>query len=127
MKLLFAAAALAAFAGTSAYAHDAQLMRVSDRVVVHDAATGTTYVYRGKTYPRWRETWVAPSGYAYHAYVVGETVPEMYWAPTYSIDWNTHNLPRPDSDAKWVRVGNDAVLIRIGSGNVIDRIPDFFY
>jgi Ni/Co efflux regulator RcnB len=127
MKLFVAAAALAAFAGSSAYAQNAQLVRVADKVVVHDAATGETYVLKGKRYPRWKETWVAPPGYAYHAYVVGETVPEMYWAPAYAIDWSTHNLPKPDTDAKWVRVGNDAVLIRIGSGNVIDRIPDFYY
>jgi Ni/Co efflux regulator RcnB len=127
MKLLFAAAALAALMGTSASAHDAGLVRVADKVVVHDAATGQTYVFKGKHYPRWRETWVAPPGYSYHAYVVGETVPQMFWTPAYTIDWSTHNLPRPDTDAKWVRVGDDAVLIRIGSGNVIDRIPDFFY
>lgn len=126
MRLLIAAAALAAFAGTSAFAHDAQLIRVADKVVVQDA-NGDTHVVKGKRYPRWKEKWVAPEGYNYHAYVVGEAAPEMYWGPAYTIDWSTHNLPRPDTDTKWVRIGNDAVLIRIGSGNVVDRIQDFYY
>lgn len=125
MKLLLAAAALAAFAGTSALAPT--LAVAADKVAVHDPVTGETYIVKGKRYPRWKETWVAPPGYSYHAYVVGETVPEMYWAPAYTIDYSTHNLPKPDSDTKWVRVGNDAVLIRIGSGNVVDRIQDFYY
>src|ERR1044072_9267325 len=126
MKLLLSATALAAFAGTSPFAHDAQLIRVADKVAVHDPVTGETYIVKGKRYPRWKETWVAPPGYAYHAYVVGETVPEMYWAPAYALDYSTHNLPKPDTDTKWVRFGNDAVLIRIGSGNVVDRIHDFY-
>ncbi|MGZ8364057.1 MAG: hypothetical protein ACXW3D_09015 [Caulobacteraceae bacterium] len=120
MKTLIAAAAALTFAAGAAQAAT---------TVVHDQATGQTYIYQGKTYPRVHQAWVAPSGWTTRTYVVGEAVPEVIYAnPAYVIDTAAYPmLPRHTSDTKWVRVGPDALLIRVGSGNVVERIENFYY
>lgn len=124
MKLILAAGAAAllsvsALAVTSPAAAD---------TVVHDKSTGTTYIYKDKAYPRVKQAWTAPAGWDNRVYVVGDTVPETFWSPTYVIDTTAYpQLPRHTGDTKWVRIGNDAVLIRVGTGNVVERIENFYY
>ncbi len=128
MKTLIAAAALAALSATGVQAGEAQLVKASGQTVVTDAATGETYVISGKRYPRVREAWVAPSGWTQRVYVVGDVLPADLRGAGYVItDYRRFGLPRPKGDEKWLRVGPDVLLVRVGTGNVLMRIENVFY
>ena len=128
MKTLITAAAFAALAFTGAQAGEAQLIKASGQTVVTDAATGETYVISGKRYPRVREAWVAPPGWTQRVYVVGETIPgDLLRGPYVITDYRRYGLPRPQGDEKWIRVGPDVLLVRVGTGGVLMRIENVFY
>jgi Ni/Co efflux regulator RcnB len=128
MKTLITAAALAALAFTGAQAGEAQLVKASGQTVVTDAVTGETYVISGKRYPRVREAWVAPPGWTQRVYVVGEAIPaDLLRGPYVITDYRRFGLPRPKGDEKWIRVGPDVLLVRVGTGNVLMRIENVFY
>ena len=128
MKILIAAAALAALSATAVQAGEAQLIRASGQTVVTDAATGDVYIIEGKRYPRVREAWVAPRGWTQRTYVVGEAIPaDLLGGPYVITDYRRYGLPRPKGDEKWIRVGPDVVLVRVGTGNVLMRIENVFY
>ena len=128
MKILVTAAALAALSAAGVQAGEAQLIRASGQTVVTDAATGETYIISGKRYPRVREAWVAPPGWTQRVYVVGQAVPADLLGGSYVItDYRRYGLPRPQGDEKWIRVGPDVLLVRVGTGNVLMRIENVFY
>ena len=128
MKILITAAALAAIAATGVQAGEAQLIRASGQTVVTDTETGATYVIHGKRYPRVREAWVAPPGWTQRVYVVGDPIPAELMSGSYVItDYRRYGLPRPQGDEKWIRVGPDVLLVRVGTGNVLMRIENVFY
>jgi Ni/Co efflux regulator RcnB len=115
--ILPVAVALAAFA-----------VQASAQTVVHDEATGDTYVVGGKTYPRVKEVWVAPEGWTQRVYVVGDEVPSVLRLPKYVILSPHHyGLPNPQGDEKWLRVGPDALLVQVGTGKVLTRVENVFY
>lgn len=127
MKILLTAAALAALA-TVAQAGEPRLIKASGQTTLATDARGDVYVVQGKSYPRVREVWVAPDGWTQRVYVVGEAVPDtIYKIPKYQVDWRALNLPAPKGDEKWIRIGPDAVLLRVGSGNVIMRVENVYY
>ena len=128
MKTLITAAALAAIAATGVQAGEARLFKTSGQTVVTDAATGETYVIAGKRYPRVREVWVAPSGWTQRVYVVGESIPaDLMRGPYVITNYRRYGLSRPQGDEKWIRVGPDVLLVRVGTGNVLARIENVFY
>ena len=115
--LLISAFALAASAGA-----------VSAQTGVLDQATGDSYVGGGKTFPRVKEVWVAPSGWPQRVYVVGDEVPSVLRLPKYVIVSPHHyGLPNPQGDEKWLRVGPDALLVQVGTGKVLMRVENVFY
>jgi Ni/Co efflux regulator RcnB len=128
MKIFVTAAALAALSAAGVQAGEVQLIRASGQTVVTDTVTGETYVISGKRYPRVREAWVAPSGWTQRAYVVGEAIPaDLLRGPYVITDYRRYGLPRPQGDEKWIRVGPDVLLVRVGTGNVLMRIENVFY
>lgn len=50
-----------------------------------------------------------------------------YFGESYWIDPAMYGLPYPPPGAQWVRYWNDAVLVDMYSGEVIDVIRDFFW
>jgi len=50
-----------------------------------------------------------------------------YYGNQYWIDPGMYNLPYPPPGAAWVRYFNDAVLVDIYTGTVLDVIPGFFW
>ena len=128
MKILLTAAAFAALSAAGAQAGEAQLIRASGQTVVTDAATGDVYIIEGKGYPRVRQAWVAPPGWTQRVYVVGEAIPaDLLRGPYVITDYRRYGLPRPQGDEKWIRVGTDVLLVRVGTGNVLTRIENVFY
>ena len=42
----------------------------------------------------------------------GERLPRYYWSSRYEVhDWRRHDLPRPWQGQRWVRTGNDFVMV----------------
>ena len=125
--LLLAAAALltagcAAVRAPSITLPEVRVPDVKSPVVV--SSTGT-YVYGGKRYRRWRESWIAPPGYVDRQWQVGETLPPVFLDGRFTIEWNARRLPAPGEERMWVRVGQDALLVHT-SGR-IDLVIDGFY
>jgi len=77
--------------------------------------------FRGPDYRR-------PADWYVHRWTFGEFLPSAFWARDYWLsDFDAYDLPPPPYGAIWVRVGNDALLVDRGSGEVITVQYDLFY
>lgn len=68
-----------------------------------------------------------PFGYGYRQFGIGYRLQPVYFGQQYWIDPAMYGLPFPPPGAQWVRYWNDAVLVDMYSGEVIDVIHDFFW
>lgn len=78
-------------------------------------------VFRGGTY-------VGPRGYRYRPVTVGYRFAPAYYSQRYVIadPWR-YRLPRPTGYNRWVRYGNDVVLVNVRNGRVITVYDRFFW
>jgi Ni/Co efflux regulator RcnB len=78
-------------------------------------------VYRQPTY-------VGPRGYRYRQVVIGHRFEPVYYGRRYVIadPWR-YRLPRAEGNRRWVRYGNDAVLVNIRNGRVVQVYDNFFW
>jgi len=77
--------------------------------------------FRGPSY-------VHPRGLAYQPWGVGYRLPPAYFARPYWVDDPfAYRLPPPRRGARWVRVGPDALMIRIGDGFVFQAVRDLWW
>jgi Ni/Co efflux regulator RcnB len=61
-----------------------------------------------------------PPGYVAHHWGYGMSLPRPYWAPNYIIaDYWLFALEVPPAGFEWVRVGADALLISIATGEIL--------
>ena len=69
-----------------------------------------------------------PFGYGYRSFDVGYQLYQGYYAQQYWINdpWD-YQLPPPPPGAIWVRYFNDALLVDMYSGQVVDAIHGFFW
>jgi Ni/Co efflux regulator RcnB len=75
-----------------------------------------------------RPAYVGPRGYRYRPVVVGYRFQPVYYSTRYVIaDPYRYRLPRPAGFQRWVRYGNDAVLVNIRNGRVITVYDGFFW
>jgi Ni/Co efflux regulator RcnB len=88
---------------------------------------------RGRYYARDRfyvGIYVVPHGYVQRVWRTGDWLPRGYWsdAARYELrSWWRYGLYDPPYWATWVRVGEDALLVDRGSGEVIDVVDDLFW
>ena len=68
-----------------------------------------------------------PFGYSYRPFGIGYRLQPVYFGNQYWIDPALYGLPYPPPGTQWVRYWNDAVLVDMYSGEVIDVIRDFFW
>jgi len=69
-----------------------------------------------------------PRGYAYRNYAVGAYLPRAYWADRYYIGRPAQfGLGNAWRGTRWVRVGGDALLIRIRNGAVLQVVRGIYY
>jgi hypothetical protein len=68
-----------------------------------------------------------PFGYSYRPFDIGYRFPQLYFGQRYWIDAGMYQLPYPPPGTQWVRYWNDAVLVDMYSGEVVDVIRDFFW
>ena len=86
----------------------------------------------GRTFYRYRTSPYAfpPAyrGWDHHYWRRGEFLPSVFFLPNYYIDdyW-AYGLWAPDYGYQWIRVGADALLINLSTGEVVDAVPGVYY
>ena len=69
-----------------------------------------------------------PRGYGYRTWAVGGFLPRPYWGERYWIGRPVaYGLPYALRGTRWVRVGPDALLIRVYDGAVVRVARGIFY
>ena len=68
-----------------------------------------------------------PFGYSYRPFDIGYRLQPLYFGQRYWIDPGMYQLPYPPPGTQWVRYWNDAVLVDMYSGEVVDVIRNFFW
>lgn len=64
-----------------------------------------------------------PVGYVYRRWYYGEFLPRPFWAGDYIVnDFWLFDLDFPPVGYEWVRFGPDALLIRVGSGEIVQTV-----
>lgn len=75
-----------------------------------------------------RPAYSGPRGYRYRPVAVGHRFARPYYASRYWIpDYARYRLPPPGYGHRWVRYGNDVVLINIRNGRVLQVFASFFW
>lgn len=92
--------------------------------------------YDPRTYPRqWHSpqryrgyNYRAPPGFYVRHWGFGDFLPRAWWTPDYRLDsWWDYGLPIPPIGYEWVRVGDDALLVDIYTGRVVQVAYDIFW
>ena len=68
-----------------------------------------------------------PFGYGYQPFDIGYRLPYAYFGQRYWIDPAMYQLPYPPPGTMWVRYWNDALLVDMYTGQVVDVIRGFFW
>jgi Ni/Co efflux regulator RcnB len=68
-----------------------------------------------------------PFGYGYRPVGIGYNLGQAYFGQQYWIDPGMYQLPYPPPGTQWVRYWNDAVLVDMYTGQVVDVINNFFW
>ena len=75
-----------------------------------------------------RGAYRGPRGYAYRPVTIGYRFAPAYYARSYWItDPWTYHLRRPAAGLTWIRYGNDAVLVNLRTGRVVEVANGFFW
>jgi Ni/Co efflux regulator RcnB len=74
-----------------------------------------------------RPAYVGPRGYAYRPVSVGYRFAPAYYGSRYVIaDYGRYRLPRPYANSRWVRYGNDVVMVNVRTGSTLVVYRGFF-
>jgi Ni/Co efflux regulator RcnB len=140
-KLIIPAAALALSLGTiGASAQTTETHSTTVQTSPEDGTqTTTTTTERNDGYGTYRKTvtatqrydagaFQAPAGYTYSRYTVGDHVPAVLLQSNNLMlsDYANYRLDAPPEGLKWIRVGNDALLIDRSNGEVIQTDYSLF-
>jgi hypothetical protein len=68
-----------------------------------------------------------PFGYGYRSFDIGYRLVPAYYGQQYWFDPSMYGLPYPPPGTQWVRYWNDALLVDVYSGEVVDAIHNFFW
>lgn len=69
-----------------------------------------------------------PEGWYYRQWRYGEFLPTLFWARDYWINnWWMFDLPIPPYGYEWVRYGDDALLINVYTGEILEVEYGVFY
>ena|SRR5256885_596973 len=72
--------------------------------------------------------WIAPRGFAFRHFRLGERVPAVLLLPNYFLlDFALYGLAPPPPGYVWIREGSDAVLVDRYTGEVVQVAYDVFY
>lgn len=74
---------------------------------------------------RRRVAYVGPwRGWVYRPIGRGHVLRPVFWSSAYLIDHAFYRLTAPRRDQRWIRYGDDLVLVNIRTGRVIEVIPN---
>lgn len=130
-KLLMSAAALALCVGSSAAFAQAETTTTRETTTTPTTQTTTRTETSDDGFTQYRKTvtstkhynagaFVAPSGYSYQKFAVGDRVSPLLMHGNVALtDFQTYQLVAPPSGAMWIRDGNDALLVDTNTGEVI--------
>ena len=71
--------------------------------------------------------YVDPFNYGYRPFSIGYRLQPLYYGERYWIDPAIYSLPYPPPGTQWVRYWNDALLVDMYTGEVVDVIQNFFW
>lgn len=75
-----------------------------------------------------RGAYYGPRGYSYRPVSVGYRFQPGYYSRNYWVnDYGRYRLGRPGANQRWVRYGNDVVLVNVRNGRVLQVRNRFFY
>lgn len=75
-----------------------------------------------------RPAYVGPRGYRYRQVTVGYRFAPSYYGSRYRVnDWARYRLARPGAHQRWIRYGNDMLLINVRTGRVLRVYRGFFW
>jgi Ni/Co efflux regulator RcnB len=74
-----------------------------------------------------RPAYVAPRGYRYNRVSVGYHLAPAFWGRPYWVDYGYYRLPAPPRGMRYIRYGNDVLLVSMRSGRVIAVYDNFFW
>lgn len=73
------------------------------------------------------EPYHRPNGWYYRHWVFGMVLPNFFWTRDYWItDYWNYDLPDPPYGYVWVREGDDALLVNVSSGYILQVVYDLF-
>ena len=98
---------------------------------VRERPNGNTVIRKTVRAPRRfraARPWIAPRGFTFRRFSLGERVPSVLLAATYFLmDYSLYGLEPPPPGYVWVRDGTDAVLVDRYTGEVVQVEYDVFY
>jgi len=131
-KYMLPAAALAVcFGSATAIAQD-QTEKTTTTVASPSGSTETTTMESNDGYKQYRRTitttkhydagaFVAPSGYTYTRYAIGQRVEGDLLGNNYVLSsYHNYALQAPPSGLTWIREGDDALLVDRTTGEVVE-------
>ncbi len=71
--------------------------------------------------------YIYPRGWFARRWAFGQILPYGWYGSNYYLDAYAFGLPQPPIGCEWVRVGNDAVLVDIWSGEILSVYYDLFW
>lgn len=88
-----------------------------------------TYRHNYRTDKRYRSRpYIRPRGWYSHRWIYGDILPTIFWTRNYWItDFWLFGLPIPPRGYVWVRYGDDALLVQIASGIILQVIYGVYY
>ena len=76
--------------------------------------------FRGPAY-------VGPRGYRYRPVAIGYRLEPTYWGRGYWVDPVRYRLPIARPNTRWIRYGNDVLLVNVRTGRVLQVYDRFFF
>jgi Ni/Co efflux regulator RcnB len=139
MRNLIVPAALAMCLGSTAAFAQADTEKSTTTVTTPSGTTQTTTQSSQSNdgYAQYRRTvtstkhynagaFVAPSGYSYTRYSLGQRVPGALLSSDTLNNYSAFALESPPAGLTWVRVGDDALLVDQNTGEVVQADYDLF-
>lgn len=91
---------------------------------------GGRFFYRGNSFSRYRASpyrWPR-AGYSSYRWRAGALLPSTFLLREYFIDdYYDLGFGPPPPGAEWIRVGDDALLVDIYTGEILEVVPGVFY
>ena len=85
------------------------------------------YNYQSERRYHWRP-YARPCGWFYHRWIFGDVLPPAFWTQDYWItEFLNFGLPIPHTGYVWVRYSDDALLIDVEAGSILQVIYGVFY